>query len=142
MNSVQLRIVFGACVIALGMASAWAQTGAAAAAAPASAAPAAAAAASTVTGKRAWFGKKFTGRKTASGEAFNPSALTMAHKTLPFGTLVKVTNPKTARWSRSPTRRTARASRCASTTAAPRRPTGSATCPTPPRAGSTWSSPV
>jgi rare lipoprotein A len=94
MNSVQLRIVFGACVIALGMASAWAQTGAAAAAAPASAAPAAAAAASTETGKLAWYGKKFTGRKTASGEAFNPSALTMAHKTLPFGTLVKVTNPK------------------------------------------------
>ncbi len=55
---------------------------------------AAAAPDSTETGKLAWYGKKFAGRKTASGEAFNPEALTMAHKTLPFGTLVKVTNPK------------------------------------------------
>lgn len=67
--------------------------------APAASAPAAAPAATAVaptteTGKLAWYGKKFAGRKTASGEAFNPEALTMAHKTLPFGTLVKVTNPK------------------------------------------------
>ena len=45
-------------------------------------------------GKVAFYGKKFAGRRTASGEAFNPGALTMAHKTLPFGTLVKVTNLK------------------------------------------------
>jgi rare lipoprotein A len=44
------------------------------------------------TGKLAWYGGKFAGRPTASGEAFNPDALTMAHKTLPFGTKVKVTN--------------------------------------------------
>lgn len=67
--------------------------------APAASAPVAAPAATAVaptteTGKLAWYGKKFAGRKTASGEAFNPEALTMAHKTLPFGTLVKVTNPK------------------------------------------------
>jgi rare lipoprotein A len=43
-------------------------------------------------GKLAWYGRKFAGRRTASGEAYNPDALTMAHKTLPFGTKVKVTN--------------------------------------------------
>ncbi len=46
------------------------------------------------TGKLAWYGRKFAGRRTASGEHFNPNALTMAHKTLPFGTHVKVTNSK------------------------------------------------
>ena len=65
-----------------------------AASAPVAAPAAAAVAPTTETGKLAWYGKKFAGRKTASGEAFNPEALTMAHKTLPFGTLVKVTNPK------------------------------------------------
>lgn len=35
---------------------------------------------------------KFHGRKTASGEIFNNSMLTAANKTLPFGTLVKITN--------------------------------------------------
>jgi rare lipoprotein A len=44
------------------------------------------------SGKVAWYGQKFAGRKTASGEVFNPDAMTMAHKTLPFGTKVKVTN--------------------------------------------------
>jgi rare lipoprotein A len=43
-------------------------------------------------GKLAYYGRKFAGRRTASGERFNPDALTMAHKTLPFGTKVKVTN--------------------------------------------------
>ena len=68
------------------------------AAAPAPvAAPAPATAAPTAgvveKGKVAWYGRKFAGRRTASGEAYNPDALTMAHKTLPFGTKVKVTNP-------------------------------------------------
>jgi len=58
------------------------------------AAPAAATAGATESRKLAWYGRKFTVRKTASGEAYNPNALTMAHKTLPFGTLVKVANPK------------------------------------------------
>ena len=44
------------------------------------------------SGKVAWYGHKFAGHKTASGERFNPNALTMAHKSLPFGTRVKVTN--------------------------------------------------
>lgn len=93
MNLVTLRHALAAGAAALSVAAAGAQTGAPAAAASAPAAPAAAAAA-TENGRLAWYGKKFAGRKTASGEAFNPEALTMAHKTLPFGTLVKVTNPK------------------------------------------------
>jgi len=58
------------------------------AASPAPAAPAA----GTEQGKLAWYGSKFAGRKTASGQLYDPNALTMAHKTLPFGTKVKVTN--------------------------------------------------
>ena len=44
------------------------------------------------TGKGSWYGKKFHGRKTASGEKYNMYALTAAHKTLPFNTMVEVTN--------------------------------------------------
>jgi rare lipoprotein A len=58
-------------------------------------APAAAAAATSgdaSEGKVAHYGAKFNGRKTASGDVFNVNAMTMAHKTLPFGTRVKVTN--------------------------------------------------
>jgi len=66
---------------------------AAAPATPATPAPAPAApAAGTEQGKLAWYGSKFAGRKTASGQPYDPNALTMAHKTLPFGTRVKVTN--------------------------------------------------
>ena len=49
------------------------------------------------TGTAAWYGQKFAGRRTASGRSFNPSALTAAHKTLPFGTRVKVTNNRNNR---------------------------------------------
>jgi rare lipoprotein A len=52
----------------------------------------AAAGAEATQGKVAHYGAKFNGRKTASGEVFNSQAMTMAHKTLPFGTRVKVTN--------------------------------------------------
>ena len=38
------------------------------------------------------YGKGFAGKPTASGETFDPEGLTMAHRTLPFGTLVRVTN--------------------------------------------------
>ena len=92
MNSTVLRSAVAVAVLVLHTAYANAQT--AAPAAPASAPAVAAGASTSETGKIAWYGKKFAGRKTASGEAFNPEALTMAHKTLPFGTLVKVTNPK------------------------------------------------
>lgn len=43
-------------------------------------------------GTAAWYGRKFSGRKTASGKRFNPNKMTAAHRTLPFGTRVKVTN--------------------------------------------------
>ncbi|MFO8057407.1 MAG: septal ring lytic transglycosylase RlpA family protein [bacterium] len=43
-------------------------------------------------GMASWYGKKFHGKKTASGERFNMFALTAAHKTLPFNSRVKVTN--------------------------------------------------
>ncbi|HVF65303.1 MAG TPA: septal ring lytic transglycosylase RlpA family protein [Casimicrobiaceae bacterium] len=38
------------------------------------------------------YGKEFAGRKTASGAIFDPEALTMAHRSLPFGTRVRVVN--------------------------------------------------
>jgi rare lipoprotein A len=71
-----------------------AATSAAPGAAPAVPAAPAATSDASLNGKLAWYGRKFAGRKTASGERFNPDALTMAHKTLPFGTMVKVTNPR------------------------------------------------
>ena len=46
----------------------------------------------TQKGKASYYANKFSGRKTASGEKFRNSKLTAAHKTLPFGTKVKVTN--------------------------------------------------
>lgn len=48
-------------------------------------------------GVASYYGKKFHGRKTASGEIFNMYKLTGAHKTLPLGSLVKVTNLKNNR---------------------------------------------
>lgn len=44
------------------------------------------------TGVASWYGKKFHGRKTASGERYNQNKMTAAHKTLPFGTNVRVKN--------------------------------------------------
>lgn len=44
------------------------------------------------TGVASWYGPKFAGRRTANGEIFDPTQLTAAHRTLPFGTLVRVTN--------------------------------------------------
>jgi len=43
------------------------------------------------SGIASWYGGKFHGRKTASGETYNQNALTAAHRTLPFGTRVRVT---------------------------------------------------
>ncbi|HTP59525.1 MAG TPA: septal ring lytic transglycosylase RlpA family protein [Spirochaetia bacterium] len=48
--------------------------------------------ASAESGLASWYGGKFHGRMTSSGEVFNTNKLTAAHKTLPFGTIVKVTN--------------------------------------------------
>jgi rare lipoprotein A len=44
------------------------------------------------TGIASFYGSKFQGRKTASGEKFNNGAMTAAHRTAPFGTRMKVTN--------------------------------------------------
>ncbi|TVP69325.1 MAG: septal ring lytic transglycosylase RlpA family protein [Leptolyngbya sp. LCM1.Bin17] len=48
--------------------------------------------ASTLTGMASWYGPGFHGRRSASGEVFDQNALTAAHRTLPFGTQVRVTN--------------------------------------------------
>lgn len=40
-----------------------------------------------------WYGDRFAGRATASGELFDPDGLTAAHRTLPFGTVVEVRGP-------------------------------------------------
>jgi len=51
----------------------------------------------TETGVASWYGKELRGNPTASGERFRPARRTAAHKTLPFGTVVKVTYPKTGK---------------------------------------------
>jgi rare lipoprotein A len=43
-------------------------------------------------GIASWYGPGFAGRRTASGERFNPANHTLAHRTLKLGTLVRVTN--------------------------------------------------
>ena len=48
-------------------------------------------------GVASYYGKRFHGRPTASGERFDMHAYTAAHRTLPFGSLVEVTNPRTGR---------------------------------------------
>jgi hypothetical protein len=48
-------------------------------------------------GLASWYGPGFAGRRTASGEVFDPSQLTAAHRTLPFGTRVRVTNLENGR---------------------------------------------
>lgn len=51
----------------------------------------------TETGKASYYADKFNGRKTANGEVFRNRKKTAAHKTLPFGTVVKVTNLRNGR---------------------------------------------
>lgn len=46
----------------------------------------------TETGEISYYAAKFDGRKTASGEKFKKEGFTAAHRTLPFGTKLKVTN--------------------------------------------------
>lgn len=45
-----------------------------------------------LVGTASWYGPKYHGRTTASGERYDMEALTAAHRTLPFGTRVRVTN--------------------------------------------------
>ncbi len=46
----------------------------------------------TQTGRASWYGRRFQGQRTASGELFDRELLTCAHPTLAIGTLVRVTN--------------------------------------------------
>lgn len=46
-------------------------------------------------GVASWYGKRFHGRKTACGEPFDMNGFTAAHRTLPFHTIVRVTDPET-----------------------------------------------
>jgi rare lipoprotein A len=46
----------------------------------------------TAKGQASWYGPGFYGNRTASGEVFRPGTQTAAHRTLPFGTKVRVTN--------------------------------------------------
>lgn len=48
-------------------------------------------------GAASWYGPGFHNRLTANGERFNMHALTAAHKTLPFGTIVRVVSPQTGK---------------------------------------------
>jgi hypothetical protein len=45
-------------------------------------------------GVASWYGAEFAGRPTANGEIYDPSQMTAAHRTLPFGTFIRVTNVK------------------------------------------------
>lgn len=51
----------------------------------------------TTHGAASWYGPGFHGRLTASGERFDQNDLTAAHKKLPFGTRVRVTNETNGR---------------------------------------------
>jgi len=44
------------------------------------------------TGEASWYGPGFFGNRTANGEVFRPGTMTAAHRSLPFGTKVRVTN--------------------------------------------------
>lgn len=48
-------------------------------------------------GKASWYGGHFHGRRTASGVPYNKRAMTAAHRFLPFGTIVRVTNLRNKR---------------------------------------------
>jgi len=48
-------------------------------------------------GKASYYARKFSGHKTASGERLHHDSLTCAHRTYPFGTLLKVYNPANGR---------------------------------------------
>ena len=47
------------------------------------------------TMRASWYGPRFHGRLTANGEIYDQNAFTAAHKSLRFGTLLRITNPRT-----------------------------------------------
>ncbi|QDK44439.1 septal ring lytic transglycosylase RlpA family lipoprotein [Bdellovibrio sp. ZAP7] len=52
---------------------------------------------STAKGKASWYGESHQGNRTASGEKFDLNQLTAAHRTLPMGSMVKVTSLSTGK---------------------------------------------
>jgi rare lipoprotein A len=49
-------------------------------------------------GNASWYGQEFDGKKTANGEIFDPESLTAAHPNLPFGSIVRVVNPRNGKY--------------------------------------------
>lgn len=47
-----------------------------------------------MTGWASWYGPGFAGRRTASGEIYDPAEMVAAHRSLPFGTRIRVTNQR------------------------------------------------
>ena len=85
------------CIVATGCASVSRGPSGAAARVPAPPtaappAPARPSAAGVQTGKASWYGDAHQGKKTANGELYDMHTLTAAHRTLPFGTRLRVTN--------------------------------------------------
>src|ERR1700760_3659035 len=62
-------------------------------------------AAQAETGLAAVYSHRLDGHKTASGKIYKPSGMTVAHKSLPFGTVVQITNKSNGNGSRSGTSR-------------------------------------
>jgi rare lipoprotein A (peptidoglycan hydrolase) len=52
----------------------------------------------TWVGNASWYGPDFNGKKTANGERFNAESLTAAHPNLPFGSWVRVVNPRNGKF--------------------------------------------
>ena len=50
------------------------------------------------TGNASWYGPEFDGKKTANGERFDAESLTAAHPNLPFGSWVRIVNPRNGRF--------------------------------------------
>jgi rare lipoprotein A len=49
-------------------------------------------------GNASWYGPEFDGKKTADGEKFDSESLTAAHPNLPFGSIVRVVNPRNGKY--------------------------------------------
>ena len=52
----------------------------------------------TWVGNASWYGPEFDGKKTADGERFDAESLTAAHPSLPFGSMVRVVNPRNGKF--------------------------------------------
>ena len=52
----------------------------------------------TWVGNASWYGPEFNGKKTADGEHFDSESLTAAHPILPFGSVVRVVNPRNGKF--------------------------------------------